>query len=230
MNIKIKGKTQSCLDKLLLKEVKMAIKRISMMGALVLGCFALVAMAGCGGTAQTAEVTDTFSTTETRIFSEYDFSLKYPKSLSVWQEGLLSDEANENSGIVQVAPEEGEFPLFAVSWVKTWQWGLEGGLEAGFEGIQTWKGIENVEKGELVETTKVGRPILYEVGHPMLYQYYTSTTENEGESVYGIVGAFYCNKTQRIFAIVTMNNNATIDSKQEALDNFENYLDSFVCH
>ena len=143
---------------------------------------------------------------------------------------LLDEEANENSGLVQATPEEGNYPLFAVSWIRTWQWGLEGSLEAGFVGIENWAGIVNITKGNVVETTKTGHRMLYQEGHSMLYQYYTATTETQGEIVYGVVGAFYCPDTQRTFSLVTMQKSTTGSSAQEALAYFEGYVDAFVCH
>jgi hypothetical protein len=72
--------------------------------------------------------------------------------------------------------------------------------------------------------------MLYQEGHRMLYQYYTATTETQGEIVYGIVGAFYCDDTQRAFGLVTMQTTTTTVSSQEALDNFKAYMDYFACH
>ena len=51
---------------------------------------------------------------------------------------------------------------------------------------------------------------------------------NEGDKLYGIGGAFYCDKSQKVFQLLTMN--STISAKRDVLDGFQNYLDSFVCH
>jgi hypothetical protein len=205
-------------------------KRITTIGILVLASIALMSMAGCGGQAQTDSSTDTASADEVRSFSKYNFSFQCPKDFLIWQDGLLDEEANENSGLVQATPEEGNYQLFAVSWIRTWQWGLEGSLEAGFVGIENWAGIVNITKGNVVETTKTGHRMLYQEGHRMLYQYYTATTETQGEIVYGVVGAFYCPDTQRTFSLVTMQKSTTGSSAQEALAYFEGYVDAFVCH
>jgi len=210
--------------------MKIADKKFSTIGVLLLLSIALLLAVGCGGRAQTSEPASAASTIEMRTFSKYNFSFEFPKDFIIWQDGLLNKEPNENSGLVQVAPEEEDFPLFAVSWIRTWQYGLEGGLEAGFEGINNWKGIESVTKGEVVETTKTGRRLLYQEGHRLLYQYYTATTETQGEIVYGIVGAFYCPDTQRTFSLVTMQNSTTGSSSVQAFEEFEKYLDSFVSH
>jgi len=218
------------VDKSLGKEVNMTMKKMSIMAILILVSIAPLSMIGCGGETQTSTASDMSPRPQMSTFSKHGFSFEYPEDLLVWQDGLLKEDANENSGIVQVAPEEGGFLLFAVSWVKTWQWGLEGGLEAGLAGIENWEGIESVQKGEFVDTTKSGHRTLYEEGHRILYQYYTATTKTQGEMVYGIAGAFYCDNTQRAFGVVTMQNTTAAVSSQEALENFKDYLDYFDCH
>lgn len=218
------------VDKSLGKEVNMTMKKMSIMAMLILVSIAPLSMIGCSSETQTSTASDAPTRLEISAFSAHGFSFEYPEDSLVWEDGLLDEGANENSGIVQVVPQEGGFPLFAVGWVKTWQWGLEGGLEAGFAGIENWEGIESVKKGEFVETTKSGQRLLYEAGHRMLYQYYTATTETEDETVYGIVGAFYCDDTQRTFGVVTMQSTTAAVSSQEALDNFKNYLEYFNCH
>jgi len=217
------------VDKLLGKEVEMTMKKMSIMAILILVSIAPLAMIGCGGETQTS-ASDEPAGPEMNTFSKYGFSFEYPQDYLVWQDGLLEDDANANSGMVQVAPEEGGFPLYAVSWVKTWQWGLEGGLEAGFAGIENWEGIESVQKGELVETMKLGHQMLYETGHHMLYQYYAATTKTQGETIYGIVAALYCENAQKAFGLVTMQKSTAEVSSQEALDNFRDFLDYFACH
>jgi hypothetical protein len=195
-------------------------------GTVLLLCVLLTTALGCAGETQTSNHKP--NPTEVRPFSTYGFSFEYPKEFTIWQDGLLDEEADENSGIVQIAPAEGELPLFAVTWVSTWQWGLEGALEAGFAGIENWEGIVSIDKGEVVETTLATRGMLYEMRHRMLYQEYTANTESEDEKVYGVVGGFYCDVTQRAFGLVSMNSGPI--SSQEVLDSFEAYLDSFVCH
>ena len=216
------------VDKLLGKEVNMPMKKMSIMAMLILVSIAPLSLIGCGGGSETSTASDIPARPEMSTFSKYGFSFEYHEDLLVWQGGLLEDNANENSGTVQVAPEEDGFPLFAVSWVKTWQWGLEGGLKAGFAGIDNWEGIGSVQKGELVETVELGHRMLYQEGHRMLYQYYTATTKTQGEIVYGIVAVFYCDDTQRAFGLVTMQ--STTVSSQKALDNFKDYMGYFACH
>ena len=203
-------------------------KRTMTACAMILICAAVLALVGCGGNGQTSGATQKPDTTEVKPFSTCGFSFEYPRAFSISQEGLLDEDANENTGFVQVAPAVGQLPLFAVTWVRTWHWGLEGALDAGFAGIENWEGIESIAKGELVETTLATHGMLYESRHRMLYRPYTATDENGVVKVRGVVAALYCDQTQRAFGLVTLNEAAT--SAQQALLTFQDYVDSFVCH
>ena len=210
-------------DKLSGKEAKMMMK-ISILGILILVSTALVSLIGC------AQDTGALPPTEFGTYSKYGFSFEYPKTFSVTEMGLLQSQANNTSGMVQVGLQNEKFEYFAVGWIKMTPdvieigpGGLEGNLKASLEdsfaGMEGTEGFALVERGELVETTKAG--------HQMFYQYYTVTT-TEGDKVYGIGGVFYCDQSQNLFQLLTMNN--TISAKQDILEDFQNYLDSFVCH
>ena len=205
--------------------------KIKTLGIIILIGVVLISITGCGSKAQTESTAGVASAQEMRTFSKYGFSFQCPKEYLVWQDGLLDEEATEQSGLVQVAPEEDEFPLFAVSWIRTWQYGLEGGLVAGYDGVKNWEGIGTVTRGQIVETSKTGPRMLYQQGHRTLYQYYIALTETQGEVVYGILCTFYCPDTQRAFSLVTMpKTNAGNASQQQALDVFDGYINSFICH
>ncbi len=164
--------------------------------------------------------------TELKTYSDYGFSFEYPKTYSVSEMGLQQNEANDMSGVVQAGIENEESELFQVAWVgmiksmwESWDNGLEDSLEGSIEGAENTEGIASLERGELVETTKAG--------HRMLYQYYTLTSA-EGDTAYGIIGALYCDKSQRLLSFMTMN--TTTSTTQDVQGYFQNYLDSFVCH
>lgn len=168
--------------------------------------------------------------TQFKTYSKYDFSFEYPKTFSVSEMGMLENEANDTSGMVQVGVENEEVELFKVIWIKMMPnmieigpSGLEGNLkymlEDTFVALESTVVVASVETGELVEATKAG--------HLMFYQYYTATS-TEGGEVYGIAGCFYCYKNQELFLLMTANN--TISAKKDVLGDFQNYLGSFVCH
>lgn len=191
----------------------MKTKKAIFLGVMLVLMVSLMLPLGCAKEAETP------TPTEFKTYSKYGFSFEYPKKFPVTEIGLLENEANDNSGIVQVALENEELKLFQVSYIKTVMWDIEGSLAGGFQGMEGAQGIASVETGELVETTKAG--------HRMLYQYYT-VTSTEGDKIYGILASFYCDKSQKAFVPMTMNN--TISAKQDVLEDFMNYLDSFVCH
>jgi len=210
--------------------MRMALRRHYAASMLVILVIVLTVAIGCGSSARTDSTAATASAAELRSFSKYDFSFLIPKDFLAWEDGLLDEQADADSGLVQAAPEDSPFPLVAVSWIRTWKFGLEGGLEAGFEGVESWDGVQTVTKGQLVETTKTGHRMLYQSGHRLLYRYYTATTEIQGQVACGIVGVFYCSDTQRTFTVVTMDECTTGSSGEQSLREFETLLDDFVCH
>ncbi len=168
--------------------------------------------------------------TQFNTYSKYGFSFEYPNTFSVTEMGILESQANDTSGLVMAGVENGELEYFQVVWVKAMPdvmelgpGGLAGSLKAsledGFAGMETSEGITSVEEGELVETTKAG--------HLMFCQYY-SVTSTEGPRAYGIVSCFYCDESLKLFGLMTMND--TISANEDVLEDFQNYLDSFVCH
>lgn len=124
-----------------------------------------------------------------KTYSKYGFSFEYPKNFSISEMGFLLNEADDNSGIVQVkVVENEESELFQTAWMKMMPniiaitpGGLEGYLkdmlEEAFVGMEGAAEGASLERGELVETTKAG--------HQMFYQYYSITT-TEGDKHYGI--------------------------------------------
>ena len=178
---------------------------------------------GCGGGEE--QVTPEATPSDFMTFSKYGFSFEYPKAFSVTEMGMLSNEANDASGLVLVSIEKGmETELFMVTWIEIVQstWEIMGDLEAiledGFAGMELDEGV-TVERGELVQTSMAG--------HEMVYRYYSATYVEEGKS-YGIAGCFYCDRSQKQFYLVTAN--TTIRAKEDVLEDFMTYLDSFVCH
>ena len=189
----------------------------------ILIALVLLVASACGGGG--APATPTPTPTEFKTYSKYGLSFEYPKRFSVTEMGVLENEASDNSGIVQVGIENDEVQIFQTMWIQIVQatWEIAGDLEmmldGGFEALETAEGTVGVVRGELVDTTKAG--------HQMLYQYYTCTITG-GERLYGIQALFYCDESQKVFQLLTINN--TISATQDVLQDFENYLDSFVCH
>ena len=179
-----------------------------------------------------ATSTPTPTPTQFKTYSKYGFSFEYPKTFSVTETGIQESEANDTSGMVQAWVENEDTEIFQVGWIRMMPdmmeigpGGLEGNLkdslEGGFAAMESSEGVASVEKGELVEATQAG--------HLMFYQYYTSNS-TEGDEAYGIASCFYCDESLKLFSLMTMTMNSTISARKDVLEDFQNYLGSFVCH
>ena len=134
--------------------------------------------------------------------------------------GQLESEANENSGIVQATIERlGEFQLHHVAWRKVPIWSSELRLESGFASFEATEWVASIERGERVEATHAG--------HEMLYQYHIFT-HTDGDKSYGISACFYCDRSQKGFSVITLSN--AISAKEDILEDFMDFMSSFVCH
>jgi len=189
----------------------MKTKKAMFLGVIILLMVSLILLLGCA---------------ETKTYSKYGFSFEYPRTFSVTETGILENEANDTSGIVQVFTEENEeIKIFQVAWgiaeiePDELEDALVNGIEEGFIVFETDEGIASYERGERVETTKAG--------HLLFYQYYAANS-TEGDEVYGVISCFYCDESPKFFSLVTADN--TISAMTDALGDFQNYLDSFVCH
>lgn len=201
------------LDESCLRNARVHMKKLILIGALILVSTALISIIGCAAQETTREGYKTYS--------KYGFSFEYPESFLAFEQGLLESQANDTSGMVVVAIENEEIKCASVGWLKTQESlvDLEGGIEGAFEATEADETLINLERGELVETTKEG--------HRILYQYYAETYSDIGE-VFGIFGNWYCDKSQIFFSLMTIN--STISSKEDVLTDYLDYLDNFVCH
>ena len=146
-------------------------------------------------------------------YSKYGFSFEYPEDMTISEQGLLEDRATDSSGMVLGTLENDKYELVFVGWMESAiAPSLEASLEVFLDVIA--EGKANFEIGELVETTKAGRRLIY--------QYYTFTIE--GEASYGIHGVWYCDTNQRLYQL------HLVYSEEDNLPIYQRYLDSFVCH
>ena len=187
------------------------------LGVILLLTLSLTLPLGC------TEQTGAPTSTEFKTFSKYGMSFGYPRDYDIAEMGLFESEATDASGRVRAF--KGDNEVYSVAWIvmveSMWELidDLQGGVEATFVDMEETEGVARVDKHELVETTKVG--------HPILYQYYT-LTYTDGSHRFGIVANFYCDRSERIFQLVTIH--SVIYQKQYILEDFQRYLDSFVCH
>jgi len=126
---------------------------------------------------------------------------------------------DENSGIVLGEKENKELELVTVGWQGIpepvdIESSLIGSVAGGLAALEAGEGVEEVVRGEQLEATKSG--------HQLLYQSFT--VRGGGEVMRGVVGAWYCDESNRLFNLITLY------SGEDALALFQTYLDSFVCH
>lgn len=164
-------------------------------------------------------------TQEVETYSKYGFSFEYPKKHSINEIGMLQNEATEESGLVQATL--GNEELLQVTWVGMQQsiWevavDLQVSLEDSFAGLEE-ESIETIQRGELLGAINIPH-----IPHPTLYQDYVAI-ETEGNKIYGVVAVFYCDESQKLFKLMTVN--YTSGAKQDVLGQFLHFLNSFICH
>ncbi|MFC1933644.1 hypothetical protein ACFLXX_00640 [Chloroflexota bacterium] len=155
-------------------------------------------------------------------YSKYGFRFDYPIGSSPIESGMLANDANENSGMVQVYLPSGE-GILQVAWlgIVPSMYDIIGSssqiLEDSFDAL-VMEGIDTTNKGRLVTATKSG--------HELIYQYYN--TKILGMNTSGVLGIFYCDVSERVYQLLTMY--YSTDTEQEAIQRFQLYLDSFVGH
>ena len=164
-------------------------------------------------------------TQEVETYSKYGFSFQYPKKHSINEMGMLQNEATEESGLVQATL--GNEELLQVTWVGMQQsiWevarDLQVSLEDSFAGLEE-ESIETIQRGELLGAVNIPH-----IPHPTLYQDYVAT-ETAGNKLYGTLGVFYCDESQKLFKLMAVN--YTSGTKQDVLEQFLHFLNSFICH
>lgn len=156
-------------------------------------------------------VLETQAITLDKTYSNFGFSFKYPKGMTLSETGMFDVRATDTSGVIIGELED---QVLGVTWMRmaTEPPLLESTLAGGLEGMEA-EGV-TVVKGEKGETTVNG--------HKVVYQFYSVSAE-DGQ-YYGVFSAWYCDVSERIYALMTMS------KESEAFPLFEDYLGSFVCH
>jgi len=170
----------------------------------------------------TTTIITTITPTETippgyEVYSKYGFSFQYPRDMTISELGLLETIATNHSGMVVGELTNDRYEAILTGWIETdvaaGEYDLDTALERGFQGMEQTGGWTNLERGEMVETTKAR--------HPMIYQHFNITIV--GEAFYGIIGVWLCDTSQRLYQL------HLIYSEEDPLPTYQRYLDSFVC-
>jgi TM2 domain-containing membrane protein YozV len=168
-----------------------------------------------GDTTTTSTQAPTGVPIETYNYRGYGFSFEYPSDMYILEEGYLSDNANENSGMVTVKNEK-ETKDFVVSWYSTTQPSrLEDELQQVIDFIEEDSEFSDMSMGPVVETNIVGDRMICQ----------TLDYRIEGIKCYTIISSWYDPESQRMFYI-----GADSWDEKETEELFNEVVDSFVRH
>lgn len=167
-----------------------------------------------GDTTTTSTQAPTGVPIETYNYRGYGFSFEYPSDMYILEEGYLSDNANENSGVVTVENEK-ETKDFVVSWYSTTQPSrLEDELQQNIDFGGEDSEFSDMSMGHVVETNISGDRMIYR----------TLSYRIEGIKCYTIMSSWYDPESQRMFYI-----GADSWDEKETEELFNEVVDSFVC-
>ena len=167
-----------------------------------------------GDTTTTSTQAPTGVPIETYNYRGYGFSFEYSSDMYILEEGYLSDNANENSGVVTVENEK-ETKDFVVSWYSTTQPSrLEDELQQNVDFGEEDSEFSDMSMGPVVETNISGDRMIYR----------TLSYRIEGIKCYTIMSSWYDPESQRMFYI-----GADSWDEKETEELFNEVVDSFVC-
>ena len=179
--------------------------------------------AGCSDEGVTAATVPANTSSDTRVYNNFGIIFEYPRGWTVSEMGMLQSQADDSSGLVQVT--KGLDQLLQVAWLGMVEdlfemsGGLELTLEDSFYGLTSDGAVSNLDKGEIVETSHWGHDVMYQ---DFIAEGYV------GESLRGVVACFYCEDSERLYQVMTGNSGDV--SRSVALTNFQQFLDSLICH
>jgi len=182
---------------------------------------------GCGGEEAPAPMptpTTTPTPTTFTTFSKYGFSFQYPAGLSV-AEAEFAGGIGYTSGSVIVGGENRFFVIWESMDRDTFYFAPDLYLTLEVDGyLSAWEGhpeVLRVERSEWGDTSHAGQPMPFQ-------SYSIEYKSGEPERCAGVAGAFYCEQTERIFVLVTLDCN--YDSAAEVAARFYDYETSLVCY
>ncbi|MBT3362661.1 MAG: hypothetical protein HN929_05875 [Chloroflexi bacterium] len=190
-------------------------KKIVFISAAFILCIAPITLAGCGTTTPAESVT-------------YDLNnivFDYTDDYTLSNVGTVTEAA----GGVQVTKDGADGGLFQVAWAEQDDKATLDAFAISLEYDDLYDYYINASYDvmkvlgteEHVGTVQTGTHL----GHTFQYKTYTLTAA-EGD-MYGVIGALYCDDTERGISLIYMD---AIASEAAALAEFNTYKDSFECH
>jgi hypothetical protein len=152
-------------------------------------------------------------------YSKYGFSVDYPAGMGIRETGEWGvGTASEVSGQVQFSFDDPP-EAFGVVWVTVGSApDLGAVLDEAFSMLES-VGTEVNDRGVLLSVVKDG--------HEVAYQDCTCT--EQGLSLVGIIGAFYCDEAERVY-VPYYAISSEVANRRDQSAQFQRFLDSLVCH
>lgn len=142
-------------------------------------------------------------------YSLYGFSFEYPNDMITSLSGVLESTATDDSGLFVGEGDNNE--VYTITWIYSMmELDVEGAIEGGYANI-----------AEFV-SSRSGYQTLEHLGHTVTYEQY-SLEDSTGEYTM-IIGVFYCPESDKFF------NLNYLDQTQQTMENWQELLESFVCH
>jgi len=184
-------------------------------------------------------------------FSDYGLTFLYPDDLNLWRvpinddgsviidgSGTISEQSGNvgwNSGNIDFdrGDREGYYQETTVIWVTK---DAEPEPTEILDLYYTMVEVTARVRGRTVEMVKGSTASLMHKGHQATYQYLNYTSLDPGETepwpIYGIVGGFYCDRTERAIAIYYLDifDFDPVYNADEILNSLRFYLGSIKCH
>ena len=172
-------------------------------------------------------------------YSNHGLYFEYPEGMTISEAGVVTQAADEASGLVQGTTIGKEIGAIAISWQTTdSEPELELALDTIFSGIQ--EGLPDVAIYRLFYIDGVTAS-----GYPVKAQTYTFEQPIEGDMLQmsGAAGVWYCKRAKRLYSLQFLqgdpNLNSTLDNakwlaeritvSEYRIDEFRRYLMSIEC-
>jgi hypothetical protein len=132
----------------------------------------------------------------TKTYSNFGFSFEYPADMELHEEGILSAEANEESGAVYCEKQE---LIIIVKWMRMEKVDTSDLIK----GTNNYLADMDAEVG--VTVFKTGHGIRQHIGHSLVEQLFAAVKRPIGSSdMLGSIGSWWCDESGRMFRVIVL--------------------------
>jgi len=133
---------------------------------------------------------------QVNTYDKFGFSFEYPADMEVREEGILSAEANEESGAVYYEKPE---LIIIVKWMRM------GKVDTSdlIKGTNNYLADMDAEEG--VTVYKTGHVIRQHIDHSLVEQLFAAVKRPIGSSdMLGSIGSWWCDESGRMFRVIVL--------------------------